>query len=599
MKPPDYSFDIADHVAFLSEEETVALLGVEKGTLTNWMRQGLIESHQYQSRRMFLREKVLILREDLFGSGSGRLQQRANRKYSRKRRIPPSLKNIFLELVENSSEAVAIENLLFTFSQRLVQKAGHSESVLVCEDWRTDLDFRGEYRELQALPDDIFDFSGKDPGGRLYQLLADLGSRSSRGLFFTAGESASGVLSELFPLEGEGAIWDPCCGSGAFLVSLMEAGVPASRIWGTDNDFLSVRLAQVNLFLAGVSDPQIRVIHADSLSTLNTCKIPPLLDLIVTNPPWGRYADGVVAGKRPTGEDAFVRFLRLGLSRCRRGGRLAYLLPESVLGVKRHAKIRKELRQNGDSISFRLLGRIFPGVYSRAVLLVLRKNSSPRACEDGSPFLMIKEPEKVLVEKMEQVPHRKLGESCQWLMGIVTGDNNRFVRFSPEKGTVPVVAGPDIGRNTLIRPSRHLIYNRDALQQCGPDNLYQQPKILYRFITEDPVFAWDREGQYMLNSVNAFIPDGSIWSLRDWELVLNHPLIRFYYRKKFGGVKVLKRALSALPVPILEEKPSLLSPEDLSRTLSRFYGLTPLEISLVDKEFGGKENPVSGKQTLR
>lgn len=96
-------------------------------------------------------------------------------------------------------------------------------------------------RELQqfSLPDDEFDFIGA-----IYQSLLLEGCKNSMGSYYTSPKVTQQMTCELDFSNGQ-TFLDPCCGSGAFLLSL-DCYDP-SLLYGIDNDPIAVMIARTNL----------------------------------------------------------------------------------------------------------------------------------------------------------------------------------------------------------------------------------------------------------------------------------------------------------------------------------------------------------------
>ena len=119
----------------------------------------------------------------------------------------------------------------------------------------------------------------------------------------------------------------------------------------------------------------------------------------------------------------------------------------------------------------------------------------------------VAEKERALLEKISAVPHRTLKGNALWALGIVTGDNRRFLADAPEPGAEPILCGSDIHPFAIGRPRRFLRLGIGKFQQAAPLSFYRTPgKLVYRFISDRPVFALDREGILTLNSANLLLP---------------------------------------------------------------------------------------------
>ncbi|MFL5312250.1 MAG: class I SAM-dependent DNA methyltransferase [Myxococcales bacterium] len=106
-----------------------------------------------------------------------------------------------------------------------------------------------------------------DPLGFLYTHLVSPSKRAGLGSFFTPYHVSLMMAMMLQPKPGE-SVMDPCCGSAGMLLAALEAcrkehGPDAVlEIYGMDIDGDAVRLAKLNLALAGIA-PGRRVVTED------------------------------------------------------------------------------------------------------------------------------------------------------------------------------------------------------------------------------------------------------------------------------------------------------------------------------------------------
>ncbi len=96
--------------------------------------------------------------------------------------------------------------------------------------------------------------------------------------------------------------------------------------------------------------------------------------------------------------------------------------------------------------------------------------------------------------------------------------------------------------------TKYLRYDRNALQQVAPDAIYRAPeKLVYKFISDKLVFAYDASGSLFLNSANILVPAIPSMSAKAVMAFLNSTLFQFVYAKLFGKVRTRKENLIELP----------------------------------------------------
>ena len=187
---------------------------------------------------------------------------------------------------------------------------------------------------------------------------------------------------------------------------------------------------------------------------------------------------------------------------------------------------------------------------------------------------------------------------ADFALGIVTGDNGKYVTGTPSPGSERVLKGKDIFRYR-IRPSEsYITFRPESFQQVAPEALYRAPeKLLYRFISSQLVFACDDAGTLSLNSCNVVIPRLEGLSVRFVMAVLNSRIAQFIFTREFRSVKVLRSHIESIPIPVTDKTQQqeiqgtirLIEKEDDKAERLRLYNDLDLRIaslfSLSDAEY--------------
>ncbi|MCL2346708.1 MAG: N-6 DNA methylase [Planctomycetaceae bacterium] len=401
--------------------------------------------------------------------------------------------------------------------------------------------------------------------GLLYQSLLSEGKKAKNGSYYTPPATARAMLEE--HCTPGSMVLDPACGTGQFLLEAASiVGHPAC-LYGIDNDPLAARIARINLMMRFpeiVFEPNI--FQANTLLDFGTKSLwkekkadVPLgfFDLVVTNPPWGSHwtkQEKLTLAKqfpRIQSGESFSYFLVQATKFVKKGGVISFLLPESILNVKVHSDIRRDLSQNFQIKSVQNLGRLFTGVFTPVIRLDV-VNDKPRPCAKTDAVFAIfqNENDRRLIEKIESCPTWNLKNNAQFALGIVTGNNERHLLKNQSPGSEPIFRGKEVAPFFLKPNAEFLVFQPEKYQQVAPEKLYRaEEKLIYRFISNDLVFAYDDQQRLTLNSANVLIPTRPDYPARVLCAVLNSDLMRFVYRKKFNALKVLRGHLEALPIP--------------------------------------------------
>jgi len=409
-----------------------------------------------------------------------------------------------------------------------------------------------------------------DRAGFLYQMLQREGRKSTQGSYYTPPELVEDILQHY---HGQwDSFLDPCCGSGIFLLTAARQSGSPLNVTGWDTDNTAVHIARLNLMLQFPSmdfEPRIGLRNSLTENSLEA-----KYDLIATNPPWGHYFPDYILknlkDKYPeirSGE-SFSYFLKGSLKYLKNSGTLSFLLPEAFLNVKAHRDIREDLMKTCSFPYVVFLGKIFSKVQTPVIRvdIIKEKVKTKTAVQrgnriysvDSSRFsrnpdciydLNMTDRDSSILSGIFSFPHTTLQNKSIWILGVVSGNNRRFISDTPSENYYPIVSGKDISPFRIEKPKKFILFDRDVLQQSAPLGQYRlKPKIIYRFITGKPVFALDREGYITLNSANSFYPETEL----EPEIIaalFNSSLYRFILMKKFNSIKVLRSHLEYLPIP--------------------------------------------------
>ncbi len=147
-------------------------------------------------------------------------------------------------------------------------------------------------------------------------------------------------------------------------------------------------------------------------------------------------------------------------------------------------------------------------------------------------------------------PFSTLKNNADWALGIVTGDNKKFIKNTRDEGYEEIFKGKDINKYSLSDASNYIKFEPEKFQQVAPVEKYRaNEKLIYKFISNKLVFAYDDEQKLTVNSANILIPKLNNCPTKVVLALLNSSLYQFIYLKKFNTIKVLRGNLEELPLP--------------------------------------------------
>lgn len=510
-----------------------------------------------------------------------RLSKRANKRFSTKSIIPVeyfsdtsnlSILNLILDYLKENQ--LSIREVLYNLALNYLSSIG----ILVFCDGSFStknnclndiLIAFGKFKIDNFLINLEFPKNEKDFLGIVYQSLLKEGTKNKKGSYYTP-EQIIRSFNDNIQLNTK--FLDPCCGTGSFLLSISDKIKNPENIYGCDLDEIAVFIAKINL-IAKFKNVEFKP-NIYNLDFLQKNEIQQNdFDIIATNPPWGAMAKNVYSKDFPfiKSKESFSYFIANSFNYLKTNGRCFFVLPVSILNVKVHSDIRKFILENFLVEEIICYGQIFESVLSDVVSLKLKKGK-----EDGLVHIKTSTTEeKIPIEvyqnninnifslygiqdynilnKIYSKPYKTLQDST-WGLGIVTGDNDKFITGKSENSE-KIYSGKNLSKCFVRESKKYIDYKREMFQQVAPDLVYRaKEKLVYKFISKNLVFAYDNQQRLFLNSANILIPKVQNHSIKTVLAFLNSKLFQYVYHTKFNELKVLKSNLLQLPFPLLGKK---------------------------------------------
>jgi len=635
---------------FYDISQAASYLAVSDATVINWIKHGYLKPVGSGKQMAFSVDEVELLKKEIAVGNINRLTKRANKVKASESFIPAEylsdknngeqievivefiLKNklnisnslFVLSLSLLSNEQLILKNQYFAGFDIESLKIGNPRLSKELMDWGLPLSFVDKedlYIELSQLelPAEA------DILGLIYQSILREGEKVKKGLYYTPGVIVQNIVSDY--VSEESRVLDPCCGTGQFLLEAAKVIKDPSLIHGTDIDELAVKIARINLirWYKDISfEPNIYV--ADFLADKYYGELLVRFDLIMTNPPWGvhysRSELKFLNGKYPDikSKESFSYMLNRSLGFLKDDGKLSFILPESILNVKIHQDIRKILLTETNLLKIENLQRVFKRVFTNVIRLDLQQSNKKfsknivkilnnsisykvrqKQYLDNQDFIInINATSKghLLISKVYASKHHTLKDNAEWALGIVTGNNAKFISGQKADGAEPIVKGKNVGRYKLKALTNQIRFEPTKFQQVAPEYKYRVgEKLIYKFISNRLVFAYDDSQLLTLNSANILIPEISGYSIKIVLALFNSTLYQFLYQKLFSSIKILRSQLEVLPLPDFsdEEKADIVEMVDsilndktglqvIDRWLYDYFGFNEKERAYIKNE---------------
>ena len=375
-------------------------------------------------------------------------------------------------------------------------------------------------RELQGYR--FFD-ADRDALAEAFQCFWGPGLRGEKGQFFTPRNVVKLCVAMLAPGASDRII-DPACGSGGFLVEVLNQTKAVNNIFGIDKESDLARTCAAYLSIMG--DGQASVFCADSLDTaswpskMRDSIVDGAFDLVLTNPPFGAripIKDTRVLKKFELGHkwkrepgDSWIRtrsvcpqvpqvlFIERCLSFLRPGGRMAIVLPDGVLGNPSDEYIQQFVRSQASILAVVSLApeTFLPSTHTKTSVLFLEKRPPGGGTRGNRVFMAIAA--RVGHDKNGKLTHRMAanGEFILDQNGIRVADDD-----------LPAIAASyhRFNRGEPISPS-HLGFCLE--QTCSTSSTlipsYYDPEI------ELALKAMADSGRYRLVTIGELVHDRAI-----------------------------------------------------------------------------------------
>ncbi len=435
----------------------------------------------------------------------------------------------------------------------------------------------GELTELflkKLKQGDIFDLSTL---AQEYEDSLSNSFRNKEGIYYTPSDIVDDLI-DFSKIDTDNAVFcDPCCGSGNFIIAALGAGIKPMNVYGYDTDPIAVEITKKRIYeKTGYKSDNIKV--GDFLELVISGKNRKF-DCIFTNPPWGKKLP-INRKKRiasyfgiKSSLDTSALFFFACMKLLKDNGILGLLLPESFFNITTFEEARSEvLRYKIKRVID--YGKPFKGLITKAQGLVIEKayckddKYKIECCHQKNIYIRTvgsfrNNPKKIInlycsyedeqvISHLFSIPHLTLKNNGKWALGIVTGNNKKFIINKRKQGYIPVYKGSDITRKGLKPVSSYIPSDLSLYQQVAPIEFYQaDEKLVYKFISSELCFFYDTGKRYFLNSANILIPNKA-FPVKTEMLgeLLSSKFMNWLFKKLFNTHKILRGDLELLPIHV-------------------------------------------------
>ncbi len=590
-----------------SSKETALFLGISEASIRNWVKHGYLTPINNSNK--YDKDEVHSVKAKIENGEIKRLDKRANKSKSNKTFIPDELlsdsseKDIIIDIIDYVlKNNIDINATIFFLSINILIKNGlinrnydikdliangfnisnRKNLSFILNDWFNSLKIDDSQNKINKLLSfNLID--KKDILGIIYQSILEEGKKAKSGSYYTPKFIIDSIAKEYSFRTCK--FLDPCCGTGQFLLSFSEFIDRPENIFGIDIDPIAVNITKINLIVKYNNfDFSPNIFNRNALTdfendSLFDTNILPKFDIIATNPPWGLhfpkneidYLSSIYPEIKS--EESFSYFLTKGISLLNENGVIIYVLPEAILNVQIHQDIRNHILKNTQIKKIQYINRVFKNVFSPVIILELSNkienvdtiiikgkdsfaiNQKRFIANSNYVFDIHKNNfDEEIINKVYSVQHVTLKNNADWALGIVTGNNDKFIKyFKIDESYEPIYKGKDVNKYNFSQPVTFIKFEPDLFQQVAPECKYRvSEKLVYRFISNKLVFAYDNLKRLTLNSANIIIPKIPDYNIKLILSLLNSSLYQFIFQKRFSSIKVLRSHVEQLPLPLID-----------------------------------------------
>lgn len=527
-------------MSLLEKNDILQKFQISSATLDNWVRTSIPEA--------FVDGLYNTSTIQQFVTEHNKLSKRANKKVANNIEIPKELFSYlehgtdwistYLEWIKNKNISVIAESLISLYQNNF-----------------------NNHCELSAIipKNELYAFS------IAYQIALNSGEKSKQGSYYTPKDIVTTSIEKV--IDKNKKMLEPCCGGGFFVIEYIKnyykkyQCYPDNLIYINDIDEYAVKITELTIEKLTQGTCGYVSYNLDGLSLPLNHEI----DIIITNPPYGIKQ----SYKMLKTTEIFSHFIHKALSDyIKPEGQVLYILPESILFVQKHAEIRQFMLENSFLKEIEYFGKAFTGVLSDIVsIYILNKKdhntdillkdkighktlSQSSIVKPDYIISYINKDEQDYLKRIYSLPHITLNTST-FALGIVTGNNKKFITEEMQPNFVPFISGKDIGVGTINYDKlKYLLNSPEKYQQKPNMSFFKQKKIIYKFISNKIISAVDDKGLYTLNSANIILLDSQLEISAEYvSAILNSDIINKIFQQKFNSpIKILKGQLQEMPI---------------------------------------------------
>ena len=206
--------------------------------------------------------------------------------------------------------------------------------------------------------------------------------KKKNGVFYTDLQLAIDIIKFL-KISKNASIFDPCCGTGSFLLSAKELGY--SNVYGADIDKKAISIARKETLLKNIK--LLDTLATSGNDILKKFNLKEKLDYVIGNPPYAPISKNIMIDTadylflrnvKDSGSNLFIAALYRAFELVKPSGIISYIIPKNFLHVSSYGPLRRMILSEKTIISIVDIGPYFKNVRGEQIILTLQNQHTEK-----------------------------------------------------------------------------------------------------------------------------------------------------------------------------------------------------------------------------
>ncbi|MFI3297992.1 MAG: N-6 DNA methylase [bacterium] len=215
---------------------------------------------------------------------------------------------------------------------------------------------------------------------RKYEKSLDITYKKGNGIYYTDIELSAKII-DFLQIPSDAYIFDPCCGTGSFLVAAKRKQY--QNIFGSDIDKNAINFCKKENQIDSVK--VLDTLSNSGKDVLKKFKLDAKVDYVIGNPPYVPKAKDItidtsdylfLRNVKDSGSNLFIAAIYRAFELVKSGGIISYIIPKNFLHVSSYSILRKLLLNEKTIMSIIDIGSYFKSVRGEQIVVTIKNQIS-------------------------------------------------------------------------------------------------------------------------------------------------------------------------------------------------------------------------------